>query len=386
MRDAYFNTHSKSTNVRIQIAGQRAIRTWAQFLWHWAPGLTRWLALRLFFSPASHRMHADEAACLSQGRPFHLRVHDKTLAAWRWGHGPAVLLVHGWNGRGVQFHRFVAALVKAGYTAIAVDMPAHGASSGRITSYFEFTDTLRVLLSKELGLNIEGIIAHSFGAAAAINALAKEGVALNAVCLAPILKLQELLHNTLERYGLPHSLYVALISEFEKRFGYNLEADNPHRLVGDLRGSVLIVHDESDRTAIFEDSAEQARKHGHITLLATQGLGHKRLLTDETVVQVCVDHIRPLKPCVQDNLNRLNRRKERKLEPIQSLLQDYAAADEERRLSMFLTHRDLRALFTRIEMTPVLRPEMAPSAQACELPHCCKSRRASEPRRPRVTP
>ena len=39
------------------------------------------------------------------------------------------------------------------------------------------------------------------------------------------------------------------------------------------------------------------------------------------------------------------------MESIQNILETYAAADEEQRLSMYLTHRDLRRLFHKIEMT-----------------------------------
>ncbi len=291
MNDSYFNTLHNSTNVRVIRVRQRFIHALLQFFESHAPRLTEWLTLHLFFSPAAYRTNAAEKNCIKQGRPFQIQVHDKTVQAWRWGRGPAVLMVHGWSGRGVQFHRFVAPLVQAGYTAIAIDGPAHGASSGRITSYFEFTDTIRAFLSTELGFNIQGIIGHSFGASAAINALAKEGIVLNAVCIAPVLKLRELLHHSFKRFGVPQTLVAKLIGKFEQQFGYHLEADNPHRLTGDLKGPVLIVHDQQDRTAAFGDSVYQAQIHDHISILATRGLGHRKILTDPAVVQASLDHM-----------------------------------------------------------------------------------------------
>lgn len=291
MSEYYFYARDKSTNVRVLSAGRKATHHALQFLWRWAPRFTQWMALRLFFSPGVYPVSAEEKECLGQGQPFKIRVHDKTISAWRWGHGPAVLLVHGWSGRGIQFHRFVVPLVKAGYTAIAIDMPAHGESTGRITSYFEFTDAIRAFLSKDQALGVQGIIAHSLGACATINALAKEKIAINTVCIAPVLRLRELLLNTFVRFGIPHVIFTALISEFEKRFGYNLEADNPLGLLPYLRGPVLMVHDENDRTVAFGDTADQAQNHARITLFATQGLGHRRLLTDDTVVRACLDHM-----------------------------------------------------------------------------------------------
>ena len=291
MGEAYFNTQGKSTNVRTFNIRRSLTHTLLGFFWRWAPGLTRRLALELFFAPGSYRTNLQETACLKQGRPFQFQVHDKTIKGWKWGHGPAVLLVHGWNGRGVQFHHFVAPLVQAGYTAVAIDGPAHGISDGRITSYFEFTDTVRSLLSRNHNFGIAGIIAHSFGASAVINALDKEGRMLKTVCIAPVLRLRELLLKTFEQYGIPKSLYTALISEFEIRFGYNLELDNPDRLIGGLAGPVAIIHDERDRTADFRDSEQKARTLGHINLYATSGLGHRKILTDAKVVERCLAYL-----------------------------------------------------------------------------------------------
>jgi pimeloyl-ACP methyl ester carboxylesterase len=285
MKDAFHNMHDKSTNVRTADFRRHVILALFAFSWRWAPGLARWVVLRLFFTPSAYRTNSVEKDCLRQGSPFQFQTRDNTIKGWKWGHGPAVLLVHGWNGRGIQFHGFVEPLVQAGYTAIAIDGPAHGESTGCITSYFEFTDMVRSLLSEDRGFGIMGIIAHSFGAAAAINAMAKEGLALNMVLVSPVLRLSELLFKTFDRFGIPNFLYTSLIGEFETRFGYSLTADNPYRLIGGLSGSALIVHDKKDRTVNFSDSNLQARKHGNISLYATDGLGHRRILTDPTVIQ-----------------------------------------------------------------------------------------------------
>ena len=62
------------------------------------------LAERLFTSPQRHPRPDREIAVLASGRQFTVDValrsprwrgaHRK-VTAWRWGHGPAVLLVHG---------------------------------------------------------------------------------------------------------------------------------------------------------------------------------------------------------------------------------------------------------------------------------------------------
>lgn len=292
MQDYYFNLDTNSTNVRNKNMKQRATGWLLNFLRALAPGWTRKMTLRLFFSPRSYRTNVRENEMLAKGRPFRLQVHNNTLQGWSWGTGPGVLLVHGWNGRGIQFQRFIEPLVSAGYRAIVIDGPAHGASTGRVTSYFEFTDTVRTLLANDRQFRIEGIIAHSFGAAAAINALVKEQDKIKLVCLAPVLKLQELLYRAFDQFGIPQQLYLSLVREFEDQYGYRLSEDNPHRLLKNLPVSTLMVHDEDDRTAPHGDTLAAARYHDHIDLWTTTGLGHSGLLRDAGVVDRCVTYLK----------------------------------------------------------------------------------------------
>ena len=296
MSKTYFKTHNVSTNVRFNRLRQVAIHSVLSLARHWAPELTQRMVLRLFASPVSYKTSASERDCLVQAEPFQIPVNGKQIKAWRWGAGPAVLMIHGWNGRGIQFQGFVAPLVAAGYTAIAVDGPAHGESEGRIASYFEFTDTLRTFLEAPLGLDIKGVIGHSFGAGAVINALAKDQHAIAAVCIAPVLRLRELYLNTVQHFGVPAAISDRLVADFEKQFGYSLTDDNPYRLLDQVRGPILIVHDIGDRTVPIRDSQEQAGRHRHIDLHTTQGLGHRRILSDPAVISAGINHIDSSKP------------------------------------------------------------------------------------------
>ncbi len=293
MSEIYFNSSINGTNVRVFGYRQRIVGTIFRFLWAWMPGLALAVLKRFFMATGSYSLNPEESACLNRGRPFQIQVHDKVVHAWQWGQGPGILMVHGWSGCGAQFHRFVASIVQAGYSAIAIDGPGHGRTGGRTASYFEFTDVVRAFLSPDHGLNIQGIIGHSFGAAAIINSLEKEMLNLKTVCIAPVLRLRELMMHTFERFGMPVEIYSALIGDFEAKFGYSLVKDNPYRLIDRLAAPVLIIHDAEDRTAAYADSREQAWAHRHIALHTTRGLGHRRILSDAEVVHAALAHIGP---------------------------------------------------------------------------------------------
>ncbi len=283
--------YGHSTNVRSNGGREWAVRQVFKALSLGSPRLTGRLVEKLFFTPGSYVPSADERRRLGQGEPFHVRIHGRTIRGWRWGDGPGVLLIHGWSGRGIQLHRYIDPLVRAGRAAVAIDGPAHGESEGRSTSYFEFTDVVRTLIAPGGGFDIQGIVAHSFGAAAVVNALAQDKVAVPTVLLAPALQLRKTLFDALERHGVSPRVYEKIIAGYETRFGYSLTRDDPHRRLGDLRSPVLVVHDRHDPVIAHADSAESCGRFGHVTLKTTSGLGHRRIMADAEVVAAGVSHL-----------------------------------------------------------------------------------------------
>jgi alpha-beta hydrolase superfamily lysophospholipase len=97
------------------------------------------VAMDLFMTPHRHTRPAREHEALSLATPFDVGLGDRmTIRAWRWGSGPAVLLVHGWEGRGAQLAAFVDPLVEAGLSVVTFDAPGHGASTGSRSSLPHF--------------------------------------------------------------------------------------------------------------------------------------------------------------------------------------------------------------------------------------------------------
>jgi pimeloyl-ACP methyl ester carboxylesterase len=200
-------------------------------------------------------------------------------------------MVHGWNGSGIQFERFLGPLTAAGFTAIAFDGPAHGASDGRDSSYFEITDVVRALLDPRAGHDVHAVIAHSLGASAVINAMTKERRRPSTVLIAPAIRLREMLWSTFDRYGVPRPVHGSLIDELGERFGYELQRDDPCNLLPAYEARTLVIHDENDRIVSIEDSRAACVRHPTMRLLSTRGLGHKRLLRDDEVVSRAVEHL-----------------------------------------------------------------------------------------------
>jgi len=203
-----------------------------------------------------------------------------------------VLLVHGWNGCGIQFHRFIPPLVENGYSAVAIDGPAHGQSEGRHTSYFEFSDTVRAFMTSPHGMQTKGIIGHSLGAAAAVNCQSKDVHPVKLVLLAPAVHLRAALQQNMLRLGLTERIFDQLIKEYEEHYGYSITEDEPIRLLNTIQSDILIVHDRKDRMTPYKDIEEAAATNPHIELFATEGLGHLRLLTADNIVTLVIDFLK----------------------------------------------------------------------------------------------
>jgi pimeloyl-ACP methyl ester carboxylesterase len=278
------------TNVRVCEAAQGILHRFFDFLWNATPTLSKLIAKRLFFAPSSYKVTPLENHYLDSGSRFELSVHGKAVKCWKWGSGPSILLAHGWNGRGIQLQHFIEPLLRKGYSVIAYDAPGHGESQGKTSSYFEFTDTIRTLLNSSNGNSIQGVIAHSLGASATVNSIAKERNSLEVVLLAPALRLAEVLYSYFDHIGLPRPLYLSLIREYEDQFGYNMHDDNPSNLLSEVKSRILIVHDRNDPTIPYFDSKELSDEFQNITLHTTEHLGHKKILADRSTIDFIVNY------------------------------------------------------------------------------------------------
>src|SRR5471032_1140023 len=83
-----------------------------------APHLVASKLRRTFMTPRNLPPRDWELPMLAQSERITLRFG---LSALRWGQGPAVLLMHGWEGRPTQFASLITALVAGGYTVVALD-------------------------------------------------------------------------------------------------------------------------------------------------------------------------------------------------------------------------------------------------------------------------
>ncbi len=245
-----------------------------------APSMAAAAAERLFLTPPRRRRPRRERDATGSGDPYVIRFGRERLRAWHFGEGPAVLLVHGWGGWGAQLSSFIPPLVSAGCSAVAFDAPAHGASTGGVASMPAFADALSTVAGR---FDARAAVGHSIGASGIGFALG-HGLALDAaVLVSPPRSPAELFQRFCDALGLRPAVRDAARARLERRFGAALEHFDLPAHVARTTTPVLVFHDRNDREVPWTDGAAIAASCPDASLVSTEGLGHRRILRDESV-------------------------------------------------------------------------------------------------------
>jgi pimeloyl-ACP methyl ester carboxylesterase len=273
----------KSTNVRIPAWTRLGLG----LLVRAAPALAAALAERLFFTPPRPRASRG-LAVLARGERFHVDAAGRTIAAWRWGRGPTVVLVHGWGGRAAQLTSFVAPLVDGGFSVVAFDAPGHGESGRGLSSAPEFARALRAVLAGEA---VHGLVAHSLGAAAAALALGDRLAGVRVVFLGPAADPPAWIPPFADALGLSPAVTDLLRQRSERRLGVPWSALRLPDRARSMTAPLLVIHDRADREVPLRDGRAIAAAWPGARLVETTGLGHNGVLRDPAVIAEAVAHV-----------------------------------------------------------------------------------------------
>jgi pimeloyl-ACP methyl ester carboxylesterase len=211
----------------------------------------------------------------------HMAVYEWTKAA----DAPVVLMVHGWGARATHMGRMIEPLVEAGFRVVAFDAPAHGESSGVFIDVIEFAAAISAV-AKHYG-DIHTLIAHSFGAATAMMARRDWGVTVQRQILISSIDHVKWITHMFEQYvGAAPAIVERMRQRMVER--HNGSFDWAQLSVMDMlhqaRQPTLLIHDQDDAEIPFQHSLNLLRCAPHAQLHVTSGLGHHRLLGNESVI------------------------------------------------------------------------------------------------------
>src|SRR5205085_3335994 len=165
-----------------------------------------------------------------------------------------------------------------------------GASGGRMPGPHVFAALQSVLAWHHGG--DQAFIGHSLGAAAGALALANGKVRFEkAVLISPPADLVGYSRRFARWYWMPEAVRRAMQTAIEERYGVLWENLEVARLAPRLSAPALVIHDRADRQVPWTHGARVAQLWPGARLMSTDGLGHGRILADETVTRAAADFI-----------------------------------------------------------------------------------------------
>lgn len=257
----------------------------SQRLW---PGLAVRAAHRLFGTPLPPRW-------LSRRQPWQA---DWQMASWPFERasltlytrattpGPVVLLVHGWGGHAGQMLALAEALTAQGLQPVLVEMPAHGRSGGGVSNLPQFARALDYVAGRlrQQGHTLQAVVAHSLGANAAAYAVSRGLEAQRLVLLAPPASPYEYTRLFARMFSLSETTRAAMQQRIEAREGIVMPQFEPAAVGPRIQIPTLVVHDRGDRINRFADGLAYSRAIAEAQLIATEGLGHAKILKEAGVL------------------------------------------------------------------------------------------------------
>jgi pimeloyl-ACP methyl ester carboxylesterase len=243
-------------------------------------------AVASFVTPSRTELRPREVEVLRTGSSM---VFGNGLVGTRWGAGPTVLLVHGWEGRGTSLMAFIQPLVDRGFQVVALDGPAHGDSPGQTTDPMDYALHL-TQVGQELG-PLAGIVAHSMGVASTALAIRRGLRVEKVVLLAGPSSLFGVLGRYVQFTGLPEPVARRFYALMEERVGATEEAMTVAEVCRDFTVPALIFHDPEDAEVPFSDAQEVAAAWPGARLRVVTGTGHRKILFTPQVVEEAVDFL-----------------------------------------------------------------------------------------------
>ena len=283
------NTSKHTQSLKIP----KLILQTSKFIAYFSTKLITLFAAKLFTSPIKHKIPKRELEMdrKSIQKLIEIPSLNKRVVLYQYGKSnKKVLLVHGWSGRGTQLFKIADELVKAGFSTISFDAPAHGKSPGKTTIMSEFVETI-LEIDQQFG-PFEGAVGHSLGGMSLLNAVKKGFKIKRLAIIGSGDVVQDILDDFVVKLELKPSISLKLREHFEKKYGQEMDSYSGYKSAMEIDIPVLVIHDKNDPEVAVTAGINI---HNHLkngTLYLTEGLGHRKILGNPVVIEKVVQFIK----------------------------------------------------------------------------------------------
>ncbi|WP_269929586.1 alpha/beta hydrolase [Aminobacter sp. HY435] len=238
-----------------------------------------------FMSEARHHRIKTSAGCVAvhEFRPRQMRSKG------------TVLMIHGWRSRTEYMRALIEGYVSAGHKVVSLDLPGHGGSPGRALDMGKAVEA--VSLAGQWFGPFAAIVGHSFGGAIAVNAAAGtvSGFAAVPAERLVLIAAPNSMPRLFEEFGryldLGARTQKAMEQQVERVTGRPLAQFVSSRLLARLPIPVMVMHAPDDHEVPAAEAHAMAAAGNHVRMFWADGLGHRRILSDATVVRTAIDFV-----------------------------------------------------------------------------------------------
>jgi alpha-beta hydrolase superfamily lysophospholipase len=203
------------------------------------------------------------------------------------------MILHGFSSTIMKFDHFVKPLIKQGYEVIAIDAPAHGKSSGKQLSVFDY----KAMIQKayENYGPIDAFIAHSFGGLA-LSLFLKDlhdHENIKAALIAPATETSTAIQTFCRFLHIDENIKSEMGKLIAEKSGFNAADISISKAAPHIKAQVLWIHDEDDEITPWRDAQKiQEAGYPNFRFILTQNLGHRKIYRDNKVKKTVFDYLR----------------------------------------------------------------------------------------------
>lgn len=209
--------------------------------------------------------------------------------------GGRVLIVHGYRSRSDHMVAMADTLVAAGFTAVCLDLPGHGASTGRVLHLPKAVEAIDAAWRQHGPF--DAFVGHSFGGPSVLAAAA--GAILHVprrqpkriVTIAAPSDMGDVFRWAGEFFGLSPAAQRSFESQVMRVAGRPLSEFRVDRMAHDLSVPMLVIHAEDDKEVAFENARTIAALGSHVELFRANGYGHRRIVSAPPVTAAVADFV-----------------------------------------------------------------------------------------------
>jgi len=153
----------KTPNHKQSLKIPKLILLFSKIIASISPKLSVLFSAKLFTTPIKHRTPKRELEMEKKSiqKLIEIPAINKKVMIYKYGESDKkILLSHGWSGRGTHLFKIADELLKAGFSTVSFDAPAHGKSPGKTTIMSEFVETI-LEIERQFG-PFEAAVGHSF--------------------------------------------------------------------------------------------------------------------------------------------------------------------------------------------------------------------------------